>query len=129
MKATLESEFGYRKVHVVRCDDGNGVDPVVPFGFDIEHLGIAAIGAIRGDADFERGGPGPCRFGGQCACDQGIAVVQASGDTMHGSDECTLATSDHAQTDALVSVRSMVAHGYLRSQSGDAKHVSVCGRI
>ena len=98
--AGLQEGLGGGMVQVVRRDDGDGVYAVVARRLRGRHLGEAAVGALRRQAQVRRRGPGLVGIGGERAGHQLVAVVDPGGDAVHGADEGVAPAADHAEPQA-----------------------------
>ena len=88
----------YRGVmDMIGRDDGNDVDAIGPPGLGFGHRRKMAVGAIGGNAEFGRAHRSPFPIGRQRAGDEFIAIVQAGGDPVDGTDESARPTAHHAQ--------------------------------
>jgi hypothetical protein len=98
--ASFEEGFGWGKVEVIRRNDGNGIDAVRTLGFGGSHFGERSVRALRSDVETERGFAPTLGIRGERSCDEFVAIVEAGGDAVDGTDETAGASSDHPETKA-----------------------------
>src|SRR5690348_4614503 len=112
---------------MVGGDDGDCFDAVGASRFRLRHLREAAIGALLGDTELERTGPGTGGIGGKRARDELIAVVEARGDAMNGPDEGAGTPANHAQGNPAPSraAFALALDGHVQLSSGQAEQASV----
>ena len=97
-EAAFEREFGRRKVHVVRRDDGDEVHALFRGQglLSRDHFLEGAVAAVGREKEVRAGVAGALRVAGESAADEFDLAVDIGGDATHCADEGTASAADHA---------------------------------